>query len=333
MIMEQKKISLIVPVYNCEKYLRPMTGSILDQGWDNLQIILSEDGSTDGSRETARALSEEYPCITLVTGENRGVSAARNRALAVAEGEYIGFCDADDSLLPGYLKTLAELLEEYEADVACCGFQRVYEASGAQDKMPPRDAPVTVTDREGFHTLLLRPDGYTTVMWNKLFRREALLDGTGQFFRFDETIHIVEDGELTFRLPIQKAVFTAQPLYRYVVRKSGAMYGKLNPRKKTELMARRKIAEYCQGESQRVRDLARMKYQKGVRDLMFHAVIDGQGKDVRDLRGELDTWKRELYASPALSKKEKLKYRVYRPIITLNLRRLGGFLMNTLSNH
>lgn len=328
-----KRISLIVPVYNGEKYLEAMAQSVQDQNWENLQIIFSDDGSTDRSLEILQELQDCQPCVTVITGENRGVSSARNRALAAADGAYIGFADCDDLLEPGYLETLVNLLEESGADVACCGFTRIYEATGAVDHMPPKSSPVTVTDREGFRALLLRPDGYTTVMWNKLFRREVLLDGDGEFIRFNESLHIVEDGEYIFRLPIEKAVFTSEPCYRYFVRTSGAMYGVLNQRKLTELTARRKIVEKCSGDSKELQDLAKMKYQKGVRDLMFHAVIGGQGKQVRHLMPELKTFRREMYASPYLSKKDKLKYRIYRPLIQMNLRRIGAFLMAKLSGH
>lgn len=328
-----KKISLVIPVYNGETYLPAMVESVLSQNWENLQVIFSDDGSTDGSLPFLRELAARDPRVLLLESPNGGVSSARNRALQKADGDYIGFADSDDVLEPGYLKTLASLLEKYDADVAVCGFTRIYEASGVSDHMPKKSSPITETDREGFRALLLRPDGYTTVMWNKLFRREALLDEGGKFIPFDETLHIVEDGEYTFRLPVEKAVFTSEPLYRYSVRTSGAMYGALTQRKLTELPARKKIAEYCQTGSPEVLNLARMKYQKGVRDLMFHAVIGGQGKQVRHLLPELKTFNEELFSSPAVSKKEKLKYRVYVPIIYLNLRRIGAFLMKTLSGH
>ena len=70
-------------------------------------------------------------------------------------------------------------------------------------------------------------------MWNKLFRRQALLDENGALLQFDPSLHIVEDGEFIFRTGVEKAVFTTQLLYRYTVRTSGAMYGKVNSRKLT----------------------------------------------------------------------------------------------------
>jgi glycosyltransferase involved in cell wall biosynthesis len=328
-----KKISLIVPVYNCEAYLTDFVRSVLSQDWPNFQLILSDDGSTDGSFALLQKFSQEDPRITVITGDNRGVSSARNRGLKLAQGDLIGFADADDLLEPSYLSTLARLLEETGADAACCGFSRHYVASGKSDRMPPKASESQETDREGFWHLLLQPDGYTTVVWNKLFRREVLLDASGDPIPFDETLHVVEDGEYLFRLPVRRAVFTPEPLYRYFVRKSGVMYGAVNDRKLTELDARKKIVALCQDASPEVQALARMKYQKGARDLMLHAVIDGQGAKVRHLRPELSVYRQELYGSPALSRKEKLKYRVYGLIIRLNLKHLGAFLMNALSGH
>ena len=114
---------------------------------------------------------------------------------------------------------------------------------------------------------------------------------------------------------------------------SRALYGPVSARKLTELTARQKIVDLTAELSPEVQDLAKMKYQKGVRDLMFHAVMDGGYRSVRHLRPELKTYQRELFHSPALSGKEKLKYHIYRPLILLNLRHVSAFLMDKLSGH
>lgn len=328
-----KKISLIIPVYNCEKYLPAMAESLLAQDWDNTEFLFSDDGSTDGSSRILTALAVRDLRVKVIFGANGGVSSARNRALEQATGDYIGFVDADDQLSSDYLRTLAEALEESGADMVCCGFDRVYEKSGAADFLPTAGHQRELADRNRMMELLLRPDGYTTVMWNKLFRREALTDPDGTLQRFDESLHIVEDGEYIFRSRVQTALFLPQRLYRYTVRTSGAMYGPVSDRKLTELKARKMIVALTADASPAVQDLAKMKYQKGVRDLMLHGVIDGGYDSIRHLLPELNTYARELFSSPALSKKEKLKYHVYRPLIRLNLRRVSAFLMDKLSGH
>ena len=328
-----KRISMIIPVYNAEPYIRAMVESLQAQDWENLQILLSDDGSTDGSVDLMTALAEQDPRITVVVGPNTGVSSARNRALRLADGAYIGFADSDDILEPGYLHGLVSALEESGTDMACCGFHRHYVRSGKQDGLPTDGHDREVVDRDGMARLMLRPDGYTTVMWNKLFRREALTRPDGGLLEFDETLHIVEDGEYILRSGVQSAVFFPDRLYRYYVRTSGAMYGAVNERKLTEPAARKKIVALTEDLSPETQNLAKMKYQKGIRDLMFHAVIDGDAAKVWDLRTELKTYAGELFVSPALSKKEKIKYHVYYPIICLNLRHIGAFLMDRLSGH
>lgn len=310
-----------------------MTQSLLEQDYPALQVIFSDDGSRDGSLAFLESLSGRSR-VTVLSGENGGVSTARNRALAAATGDYIAFADGDDLLEPGYFSTLASALEESNTDMACCGYTRIYESSGKEETLPTGAYTKQTVDRDGMERLLLRPDGYTLVLWNKLFRREALLGPEGTLQTFDESLHIVEDGEYIFRSGVRSAVFLPDPLYRYFVRSSGAMYARtVSPRKLTELPARRKIVALTKQSSPEVRALARMKYQKSVRDLMFHAVIAGQGEAVMHLRPELSTYKKELFQSPALSGKEKLKYHIYRPMIQLNLRHLGAFLMDKLSGH
>ena len=328
-----KRISLIIPVYNAGAFLPDFFESLENQDWENLQILFSTDGSTDNSLALLEGFAARDPRVTVVTGENRGVSSARNRALKLADGDYIGFCDADDILEPGYLRFLAEALEDSGADMVCCGFTRIYPDSGAQDGLPTAGHQRQLTDRSGMVRLMLRPDGYTTVMWNKLFRREALTDGDGSLLRFDESLHIVEDGEYILRSGVQSALFLPDRMYRYFARRSGAMYGAVTERRLTELSARKKIVALTADLEEDVQELAKMKYQKGVRDLLFHGMLDGQGQMLRPYFCEMDTWKASLFSSPAVSRKEKIKYRVYRPLIQLNLRRLGGFLMQKLSGH
>lgn len=327
-------VSIIVPVYNAGRLLAPLAESVLTQECPlPLQLIFSDDGSTDASLAQMQQLARGDSRITVVSGPNMGVSAARNRGLQAAVGDYIGFADADDRLEPGYVSTLLSLLQQTKADCACCGFIRCYEASGKEEQLPLAGGSVACTDRDGFRRLLLRPDGYTTVVWNKLFRKEVLQNDDRQWIPFDEDLHIVEDGEYLFRSKVQRAVFTPQPLYRYVVRNSGAMYGRLTERKKTELDARRRIVVLCESAAPDVQELAKMKYQKGVRDLLFHGVIGGQAGEIRELLPELRCYRKELFQSPALSRKDKLKYLCYGAIIRLRLRRLGAYLMKKFGGH
>lgn len=110
-------ISIIVPVYNAEKYLRRCVDSILCQTYSDIQVILINDGSTDSSLDICRKYEKDDPRITVIDGKNEGASAARNKGLAEANGEYIGFVDSDDVIAPNYYETLISFLASQYVDV------------------------------------------------------------------------------------------------------------------------------------------------------------------------------------------------------------------------
>ncbi len=119
--MNKSLISIIIPVYNVEKYLDRCISSVLDQTYQNLQIILVDDGSTDNCSE----LCEKYKIldarVRVIHKSNSGAADARNMGLQIADGEYIGFVDADDYIAKDMYECLYETLKKSECDIACCG--------------------------------------------------------------------------------------------------------------------------------------------------------------------------------------------------------------------
>ena len=121
-------ISVIVPVYNAEKWLRRCVESLEAQTYPAMQLVLVDDGSTDGSLALCRALAAQYGNILVCRRANGGAAAARNTGLAAAEGAYIGFVDADDFVAPEMYAAMCRALRENDAQIACCG--RVKEIDG-----------------------------------------------------------------------------------------------------------------------------------------------------------------------------------------------------------
>lgn len=121
-------LSILLPVYNVEAYLAECVQSIIQQAGDDrgVQIIIVDDASTDGSRAIAEALRDQYPhSIKLaLQGVNQGVSAARNRLIAEAEGEYIWFVDPDDYLLAGAIAALREIVARSAPDLILCDYRK-----------------------------------------------------------------------------------------------------------------------------------------------------------------------------------------------------------------
>ncbi len=122
MFMQEPIISVIVPVYNVEKYLNRCVQSIVDQTYKNLEIILVDDGSPDHCPQMCDAWAKKDSRIQVIHKKNAGVSSARNAGLDAATGDFIGFVDGDDILFSDFYKTLVSQAQENNADVSACAF-------------------------------------------------------------------------------------------------------------------------------------------------------------------------------------------------------------------
>ncbi len=127
-IEKDRKISVIVPIYNAENCLDDCLETLTGQTYENLEILLIDDGSKDNSAAVCRLWCEKDQRIRLLQQENQGVSAARNRGLDQASGEYIAFVDADDWIAPDMLERQMECLLRGKCDMVLCGFREVTEA-------------------------------------------------------------------------------------------------------------------------------------------------------------------------------------------------------------
>ena len=116
-------ISVIVPIYNVEKYLERCIDSIINQKHNDLEILLINDGSTDKSGLICDDMAMKYNNIIVVHQSNQGLGAARNLGLDICKGEYIFFVDSDDYILPNIINNLYMESKKYNADIACCGYQ------------------------------------------------------------------------------------------------------------------------------------------------------------------------------------------------------------------
>lgn len=124
------KVSVIIPVYNAEKYLRQCLDSVLGQTLREIEVICVDDGSTDSSLAIIREYAAKAPRLRLLTQPNSGAGAARNLGIENANGEYIAFVDADDWVERRYCESLYASAEKYSADVTVCNAQRVDAKTG-----------------------------------------------------------------------------------------------------------------------------------------------------------------------------------------------------------
>lgn len=201
-----EKVSVIVPVYNAEKYLEECVESILNQTYTNIEVILIEDYSLDSSFSILAKYQTDPRVILLHNNKNYGVGYSRNRGIDVASGEYLTFVDSDDVLEIEALEKLVFSLEKSNTDMSMCDYHTFY---GKIPSMEKRNSfPFEVIDIEENPILLDKCGG---ACWAKLFRK-SLFDS----FRFPEGI-IYEDAPVTFPLMIKarKIAFVNEALYHY----------------------------------------------------------------------------------------------------------------------
>ena len=218
--MERRaEISVIVPVYNVEKYLERGLSSLAAQTYKDLEVILIDDGSTDGSAEICKRFTEEYPNFRYFRQENAGVSAARNAGIERASGNYLAFFDADDYADKDMYELLHRMIAETGADIAACHY--VIEQDGKVVRSFEENDEVKVfSPREEYEEVMFLNKKYCGVeMWEKLFKRR-LFDTV----RFPEGVTIGEDavcmGDLL--LLAEKFAYCRLCKYHYVLRSDSA---------------------------------------------------------------------------------------------------------------
>lgn len=219
--MDTVLISLIIPVYNAEKYLQECLDSIIGQHYGQCEILLVDDGSTDRSGEICDSYGSRYSNVRVFHKANGGVSAARNLGLDNASGEWIWFIDADDKLAEGAIGTVAEHLAD-GFDCVMTGYRHFIYGKLVCDGKKCRGRKISKKRAlEAMYRPVLYPyEGYLPV---KLFRK-SVIDRHG--LRLDEEVKFNEDREfcLAFFLKMDREVwYEPKPLYLYYANPEGAM--------------------------------------------------------------------------------------------------------------
>ena len=177
-------VSVIIPVYNVYPYLQEALDSVISQIYQNLEILIIDDGSNDGSEVVCDAYQQKDSRITVIHQENRGLGGARNTGLGIAKGELIAFLDSDDVYEPETIRLLVEKLQMNGADICICGYRHFYIQSDNTKTSTDTfsfNSEKQITSREALAELA--QNTINPAVWNKIYRRE-LWDG----IRFSESV-------------------------------------------------------------------------------------------------------------------------------------------------
>lgn len=213
-------ISIIIPVYNVEKYLEKCVESVINQTYKNIEIILVDDGSTDNSGKICDELSKKDERIKLIHKTNGGLSDARNAGLKIAKGNYIGFVDSDDYIKEDMFETLYNLNEEHSSDISIVSYYELY--NGKIISVRDTKELTEYNNIEAMKELLIDTK-IQSYAWNKLFKKE-LFDGLE--FPTNKNFEDIATTLLLFE-KAEKIVLLEEPKY-YYARRDNSIIGKRN---------------------------------------------------------------------------------------------------------
>lgn len=209
-------LSVIVPVYNGEKYIQECLKSIVNQSYRDLQIIVVNDGSKDNTELVIKNLLNKDSRIELINKKNGGVSSARNLGLSYVKKEFVTFVDSDDTLDLDMYELLMKYADNNEYDIIHCGYKRINEVG---TKLVNGTSSITIQNTHEATECIIRGKMFVGALWNKVYKSNLFNN-----IRFDESIKINEDILINYELfkKSRKSIFIDEPKYNYFEREISA---------------------------------------------------------------------------------------------------------------
>ena len=323
-------VSIIVPIYNVEQYLRECIDSIIKQTYKNLEIILVDDGSPDNCGQICDEYAKKDDRIKVIHKENGGLSSARNAGLDIATGEYISFIDSDDYVSNNFIEELYSLCIKCDADIAECDFVKFTDKIEVQKKDKVIEKYSTIEMQEQIYT-----ENYikTIVVWNKLYKKylyEKLRFPQGKINEDEFTTYKVFDSSL------KNIAVTSEILYYYRYNENSIMGKKFNEKRLDVLEAYEERKEfYKEKKLNLLYEKTVIKYQEILKDfyLLTQKYIDLPEKYLKDILIRMKKNYKEYEKFEKISNKNKMKIFMMFPNLYCRLARLKDTLENILKNN
>lgn len=219
-------VSVIVPVYQAEKYLKNCINDILMQSYSNIEVIIIDDGSTDGSLNICKKLAVNDSRVKVISTDNRGVSSARNLGLENANGEYILFIDADDRIKKNLIEENMKVIDKFQADMVFYNWMEIYEngempANIQHEKIYETQFPNTCSVNSECAIRWILESKLQNYVWAYIAKKKIYKD-----IRFAETIKLGEDAAIILYLinNAKKIAINNNKYYYYIQRQSSATH-------------------------------------------------------------------------------------------------------------
>jgi glycosyltransferase involved in cell wall biosynthesis len=287
--MMNPKISIVVPIYNVEKYIYKCIDSILAQTFTNFELILVNDGSPDNCRGICEEYAEKEKRIKVIHKENGGVSSARNAGIKAATGQYIGFIDSDDFIHEKMYEVLYQNAVRYSSDIVVCDFLKVHE-----DEVPEKSCNNDFnlqhySNIQALNQLYTAAPGKSDMWvypWNKLYKRWLF-----NHLRYKEG-RIYEDEFIAHKILFNstKITFVNEKLYYYLQRPNSYIGSNFSTKKFDRVFALKERVDFFRIiHQQYLHDQALKHFME-----VFFWYYSKAQSDLKDVQKELKTLKRTL---------------------------------------
>ena len=252
-------ISVIVPVYNAEKYIDRCLNSIVNQTYKNLEVILVDDGSTDNSKKIYDRFQKEDNRIKVIYQNNKGASAARNLGIIISKGEYISFVDADDWVDLKYFEILYNNLIKNNADISCCDNLRTSKHKSVFSNISKIYILDSTTNILKFYL-----EKELTSPWAKLYNKKFWKNNRFPIGKTNEDIFTI----FKVFFEAKKVVYSNEKLYYYFKNPTSTTKSKFTKKNLDLLFAWNKVVKISKFSSEDVKELANFRLQKGYFSLL-----------------------------------------------------------------
>lgn len=306
-------LTVVIPVYNVEKYLKRCVESVLVQEWHNFEILLIDDGSSDSSPQICEDYVKAYDFISVIHKENGGLSEARNTGISLAKGEYVYFPDSDDWLEPQTFKELAEVLESQEFDIV--SFNREF-VKGEEDPIVSDPLVTQVFEGKDAFVQMLKHSYITGFANDKIYKKSLFIDNNISFPKGK----YYEDLGTNYKLFLSaKNVFaTNQKYYHYLIDNPDSITQSWNEQKFSDMFGFYKdifYSDFVRSQlNQEELHISQLYYVSGLTHILaslYKTKLDkNYGEITSEVKQELE--KNKITYSEVKSIPNRIKYLLYR---------------------
>ena len=321
----KEKISVIIPVYNVEKYIKRCLDSVINQTYKNIEVILINDGSLDNSGLICNEYAKKYNNIKVFHKKNGGVSSARNLGIDNSCGKYIAFVDPDDYIDKNMYKILHEKLIKSKCDISMVSFSYIKEGEIIDEDNSKVQIIFNKEEILDKYFNKIKPFD-SSFLWNKLFKKN-LFDNV----RLDTELLIQEDTEILIRIfnKVNSIVYIGIPLYSYLIRKGSATEGRISKGKINTDISLLKIYEYTEKNIPRYKSIALSNYVICYFNIVVEIIKNYEEYGIY----YVNVIKRlkKIYLKILINKNIMLKYKFHGGLILINKKLYKRYIENRIN--